>query len=154
MVSVANAHIEHISPKSKNFPFIFEAKNLCVICADCNTIKRAQEVIHEGIETIVRPDGRTRYPSSPNSFHIVHPHIDEYDEHIVKHGRIYVDKSTKGHFTIGCCKLNRFFHQFDVDDDFVDDEQLNQMMTNYLNSQSSLQRSSILQQLRDALINL
>ena len=32
--SASNSHVEHILPKSRYFKFIFEPKNLCVICAE------------------------------------------------------------------------------------------------------------------------
>lgn len=154
LVSAQNAHVEHISPKSQRVDFMFEPKNLCVICADCNTIKRAQEVTNTEPQTIESLNERVQYPRASNSFKIVHPHIDEYDLHIIKKGLIYIDRSQKGHFTIGCCKLNRFFHQFEIDDSFVDDAQLNQMMTDYLESNSAIQKARILTELRNSLINM
>src|ERR1700741_3266522 len=39
IVSSQNCHVEHIAPKAKYPQFMFEPKNLCVICADCNAIK-------------------------------------------------------------------------------------------------------------------
>ncbi|MCG6400682.1 HNH endonuclease [Vibrio fluvialis] len=152
LTSAGNAHIEHIAPKSLHLDFIFEPKNLCVVCADCNTIKRNQEVINEVPDTFSR--SVTLYPRSSGAFKIVHPYFDDYDDHILIKGRIYIDKSDKGAFTISACKLNRYYHEFDIDDDFVDDEELVREMTEFLDARSSLKKAQILNRLRDMLFNL
>ncbi|MEE1982781.1 HNH endonuclease [Shewanella xiamenensis] len=150
--SASNAHIEHIAPKSLYLSFMFEPKNLCVICADCNEIKRNQEVLNEVVDTF---SGKVnRYPRSSSAFKIVHPLFDNYDEHILKKGRVYIDRSAKGAFTIGACKLNRYFHEFGVDDEFVNDEELVSQMNEYIGSQSTVQKAGILNRLRDMLFNL
>jgi hypothetical protein len=107
-----NCHVEHIAPKSKYQSFMFEPKNLCVICADCNTIKREQEVLQEVPDTVVRGSTRRQYPRSGSAFKIVHPHFDDYNDHIEMFGLFYVDKTDKGHFTIGACRLNRKLRAF------------------------------------------
>lgn len=123
-IGVRAAHaapIEHIVPKSEYLDFIFEPRNLCVVCPDCNEYKGKGEVLCEPIISGAR---RRRYPTASSSFRIIHPHIDEYEEHIIKANRIYVDITPKGHFTIGLCKLNRFFHHFGACDEFVNDVKL------------------------------
>ncbi|WOC25028.1 HNH endonuclease [Pseudoalteromonas sp. N1230-9] len=150
--SASNAHVEHIAPKSLYLSFMFEPKNLCVICADCNEIKRNQEVMNEAVDTF--SNNVKSYPRSSGAFKIVHPLFDNYDEHILKKGRVYIDRSTKGAFTIGVCKLNRYFHEFGVDDEFVNDEELVGQMNEYIGSQSTLQKAGILNRLRDILFNL
>lgn len=110
--SANNCHVEHIAPKSKYQKFIFEAKNLCVICADCNEIKREQETLSSELDPI-RKKSVKLYPRSKSAFLIVHPHFDNYNEHIkILSGNHYIDLSMKGHFTIGSCKLNRFLHRY------------------------------------------
>lgn len=152
LVSAGNAHIEHIAPKSLYLTFIFEPKNICVVCADCNTIKRNQEVLNEVPDTFSRVF--VRYPRSPSAFKIVHPHFDDYDDHILVKGRIYIDKSLKGSFTIGVCKLNRYFHEFGVDDDFVDDDEIIAVMNSFMEGRSSSQKAHALNKLRDMIFNL
>jgi hypothetical protein len=123
-VGVRAAHaapIEHIVPKSQYLEFIFEPKNLCVVCADCNEYKGKNEVFHE---PVIFGGKRKRYPTASSAFRIIHPHIDEYEAHILKANRVYVDLTAKGHYTIGICKLNRFFHHFGACDEFVDDTDL------------------------------
>jgi uncharacterized protein (TIGR02646 family) len=102
-----NCHIEHIAPKSIHPEYIFEPKNLCVICADCNQIKRDQETTHQIPDTLKKKYKR-KYPDKSEDFYIVHPHFDKYDDHILIINGYYIDKgSKKGSFTIGACLLNR-----------------------------------------------
>ncbi|EOV8972705.1 HNH endonuclease [Cronobacter turicensis] len=119
--SAQAAPVEHIIPKSQYLQFIFEPKNLCVICPDCNEYKGKNEVLFEPVVTGTR---RKRYPTSSASFRIVHPHIDEYDAHIIKANQLYVDRTPKGHYTIGICKLNRFYHNFGACDELIEDVKL------------------------------
>jgi hypothetical protein len=149
-VSPANAHVEHIAPKSLHLKFIFEPKNLCVICADCNTIKNDQEVLEEIPDTFER--ACVLYPRSSGAFKIVHPFFDEYDAHILILGRLYINKTPKGNFTIGACNLNRYLQEFGVDEKFVDDEQLIEVMNNFIESGSSIQRAHELRKLQDMII--
>lgn len=129
-IGVRAAHaapIEHIVPKSQYISFIFEPKNLCVVCPDCNEYKGKNEVLFEP----VIDTGRIRYPTASASFRIVHPHIDDYEMHIIKANRIYVDITPKGHYTIGICKLNRFFHHFGACDEFVNDAKIAEANENF-----------------------
>ena len=106
--SALNCHVEHIAPKAKYPHFIFTPTNLCVICSDCNTNKRDQEVHKYSKSSIIQNKRRVKYPKSASSFLIVHPHFDNYEEHILIVGSFYVDKgSRKGNYTIGICNLNR-----------------------------------------------
>ncbi|RSC25923.1 HNH endonuclease [Pseudomonas putida] len=133
-IAVRAAHaapIEHIVPKSEYREFIFEPKNLCVICPDCNEYKGKNQVLYEPVVTGER---RRRYPTASASFRIVHPHIDKYVHHILKANRVYVDVTPKGHYTIGVCKLNRFFHYFGVCDEFVDDAVLAEANDQFFNT--------------------
>jgi uncharacterized protein (TIGR02646 family) len=108
-----NCHIEHIAPKSKYRDFIFEVKNLCVICAECNKIKRHQETIGVEPDTVKNGKKRKMYPRSSDAFLIIHPHFDNYDDHIEIFGDfIYGDKSEKGGNTIKFCMLNRRLRKF------------------------------------------
>lgn len=114
--SAGGAPVEHIVPKSQYLSFMFEPKNLCVVCPDCNEYKSKKEVFDP---VMVAP--RVNYPAIGNAFRIVHPHFDEYEEHIMKHNRVYVDCSDKGGYTIYICNLNRFFRKFGRCDEFVND---------------------------------
>lgn len=133
LISVANCHVEHIAPKSLHLDFIFNPKNLCVICADCNQIKRNQETLGDIPETIKNVSGRKRYPISSGAFKIVHPHFDNYDDHIVIVNGCYIDKgSKKGNFTIGACNLNRKLGVFGWEPIIINDEKLTSDMNSYI----------------------
>lgn len=123
-IGVRAAHaapIEHIVPKSQYLAFVFEPKNLCVICPDCNEYKGKNEVMYE---PVIKGPRRVRYPTVSSAFQIVHPHYDDYSAHIMKANRVYIDRTPKGHYTIGVCKLNRFFHYFGACDEFINDAEL------------------------------
>ncbi|MGI2167448.1 HNH endonuclease [Shewanella oncorhynchi] len=150
--SAANCHVEHITPKSKYLKFIFEAKNLCVACADCNEIKREQETLGTEPDPLVDGDIRVQYPRSSNAFKIVHPHFDNYNDHIKIFNGYYVDSSPKGHFTIGACKLNRHLHEFGWEEDLVSEDHITEIMNEYLECSDSLSKNSILQKLKRILV--
>ncbi|MFT5760506.1 MAG: hypothetical protein ACI9LM_005293 [Alteromonadaceae bacterium] len=113
VTSALNCHVEHIAPKSKHEKFIFDPKNLCIACADCNVIKKEQDTI----SPLKNGKKRTRYPSSANAFKIIHPHFDNWDDHLkIFGGRWYIDKLPKGNFTIGVCKLNQRSIKYGIDE--------------------------------------
>ena len=95
--------IEHIVAKDKKAQFMFEPRNLCVACKDCNGAKSSKEVL-------INP-GRVRFPSNSRDYNIVHPHFDDYEAHIsaVVPGEFYRPLSEKGEFTIITCRLLRFY---------------------------------------------
>lgn len=96
--------IEHIVSRATHPFFMFEPRNLAVACHDCNGAKSDQRVL--------RNDRRVTYPSEAGAFLIVHPHFDNYDEHIIYRDFIYVGKSEKGKRTIYVCDLLRFAQRF------------------------------------------
>jgi uncharacterized protein (TIGR02646 family) len=107
--SAASAPIEHIVPRSTHPRFMFEPRNLCVTCADCNEYKNNKAVTRS--EEVLSRKG-VRYPTQTDAFRVVHPHFDVYDKHIYKSGRVYIPLSPKGNWTIYACELNRFFMRF------------------------------------------
>lgn len=118
--SAFGAQIEHIVPKSQHLGFMFEPKNMCVICPDCNEFKSNREAL---ARPVLAAD-RVNYPSTPSSFRIVHPHLDSYEEHIAKFNRLYVECSDKGGYTIYICNLNRFYRKFGRCEELVQDVDL------------------------------
>jgi predicted nucleic acid-binding Zn ribbon protein len=116
---------------------------LCVICSDCNSIKRNQQVLSQEPDTIIGKN-RKLYPRASSSFFIVHPHFDCWDEHIHVVGKYYVDRSEKGHFTIGACNLNRHLRKFGWEPTFVDDAQMRIAMNSYLNDTDPIKKASAL----------
>ncbi|WP_350603860.1 HNH endonuclease [Pseudoalteromonas sp. SMN1298-MNA-CIBAN-0114] len=113
VVSALNCHIEHIVPKSLHDKYMFLPKNLCIACADCNQIKKDVETL------TLNKEGkkRTLYPRASSAFKIVHPHFDNYEDHIdISRDSWYIDKTIKGHFTIGVCKLNQRSADYGIDE--------------------------------------
>ena len=115
--AAAGAPVEHIVPKSQYLNFMFEPKNLCVVCPDCNEYKGKREVLADPVMVT----HRVSYPTAGSAFRIMHPHFDEYEENIIRHNKIYVECSDKGGYTIYICNLNRFFRKFGRCDEFVND---------------------------------
>lgn len=151
--SASNCHIEHIAPKSIYRNFIFEPKNLCVVCADCNEIKRELETIDGNIDTIKNGKRRKQYPRSSNAFKIFHPHFDIYNDHIEVLGNsYYLDKTKKGHYTIGACKLNRKLHKFGWVREVIEDVEISTIMNDFLIEKSQIKKGLLLQRLRKLLI--
>ncbi|EKO3629018.1 hypothetical protein [Vibrio metschnikovii] len=95
--------IEHIVAKDKKVQFMFEPRNLCVACKDCNCSKNSKQVL-------VSPS-RVKFPTNSKAYKIVHPHFDDYEEHInaVVPGEFYRPLTEKGEFTIITCRLLRFY---------------------------------------------
>lgn len=152
--SANNSHVEHIAPKSLYLDFIFHPKNICVICTDCNEIKRNQEVLNEMPDTLNDGSGRKKYPHASNSFKIVHPHIDEYAKHIVQVGKLYVNLTKKGHFTIGACGLNRYVEKFGWQTELVDKAEISMMMNTFLQSTDPADQRDLLFALQQKLMKV
>lgn len=93
---------EHIIPKSTHPSFMFEPKNLCITCPDCNNEKRDGRVLDR--------ESRVRFPMNSTAYKIVHPHFDSYDEHldVIVVGKLYRFRTPKGRFTYRIYGLDRF----------------------------------------------
>lgn len=148
IVYPTNAHIEHIAPKSLHPEYIFEAKNLCVICSDCNQIKKKQETINE-IPDTVKKKYKTKYPDKPDDFFLVHPHFDDYDKHILIINGFYVDNdSKKGNFTIGACRLNRKLSISGWEPEVVEETEIIEDFTEYIEETNTLKKGKILEKIK------
>lgn len=93
--------LEHIACRSTHPQFMLHMQNLAVSCKDCNNSKSTKKVmVSRAILT---------YPARSEAFEIVHPHFDDWNEHILTVlGVIYVPKTEKGKRTIEVCGLLRF----------------------------------------------
>lgn len=151
--SVFNCHVEHIAPKSKYREFIFEPKNLCVICADCNEIKREQETLGEIPDTVKKGGKRKRYPRTSKAFKIVHPHFDDYEEHIeIFANQFYADKTEKGGYTILYCRLNRRLHKFGWSREIVDNSDVFELMNKCLDETNTSRQQKLLRDIGKLLL--
>lgn len=145
--AAANAHIEHILPKSKHPNFLFEPKNLCVICADCNTAKNDNNVLNDN-ESDTLNGSAAVYPRASLRFKIVHPSIDEYDNHIKIHrDKYYSDLTEKGWFTIGICKLNRYTRKFGFEPESLSDYALFEQLKKFKDGNDA-DRDEVFKELR------
>jgi len=97
--------VEHIIPRSSHPIFLFTPRNLAVSCIDCNGRKRDKNVLVT--------DRRSRYPEDGSFFKIIHPHFDEYSDHILVFSeKFYQAKTRKGEETIAICGLGRFSYAY------------------------------------------
>ncbi|MCD9472572.1 hypothetical protein C9J19_19525 [Photobacterium phosphoreum] len=155
IVAVGNAHVEHIVPKSIYPKFMFEPKNLCVICADCNQIKRDQEVTRNIPNTLKKP--YVKYPRSSKPFLIVHPHFDVWDDYLVKFNGFYVGKDDhkdrKGSFTIYACGLNRKLAKFGYEKEIYSDDDLMEAARQLIESDNLITKLNALTNLKKIINN-
>jgi hypothetical protein len=77
---------------------------------DCN-LKKSEKDPFINKEAMVNPK-RITYPKNSSAFRIVHPHFDNYNDHIYNLGMVYLGKTEKGKATIYACDLLRFAQQF------------------------------------------
>lgn len=152
--SASNSHVEHLIPKSKALNFIFEPKNLCVVCSDCNDIKKEKEVLSAVDNTIKRKKEYKRYPTSTNAYLIYHPHFDKYEDHIFKCGDIYIDCSPKGSYTMMICKLNRKAHKYGIEPTLLSQSELFDLMNQITTEQNFTKRYVLMNKIREYFISI
>ena len=116
--SAAGAPVEHIANKASYLQFMFEPKNLCVTCPDCNEYKRNREVL---ADPVLRGNAVRKYPTDTDRFRIFHPHYDTYVDHIRRAGYLYFANSPKGSHTIYVCYLSRFMAAIGLTDELLHD---------------------------------
>lgn len=116
--SAAGATVEHIACRSVYPQFMFEPKNLCVVCPDCNEFKRAREALAD--PTIIAKNPK-RYPKKSESFRIYHPHFDVYSDHIKRAGILYLTPTAKGAYTAYVCHFSRFIEAIGITDELLQD---------------------------------
>lgn len=135
--------VEHILPKSLFPQFLFEPKNLIIICPDCNGPKGNQNTHVNGLSAC----SQKNYPRSSGRFTIIHPFFDQYQEHIHKIPAKHCDYpdhyflrglTPKGKATVKMCDLNRFYQDFagykdmtgkqvESLDQFIEDKEINSL---------------------------
>jgi hypothetical protein len=92
--------IEHVVAQKPHPEFMFTSENLAVACKECNTAKGMTESLVDPSVTV--------YPGSSDDFHLVHPHFDEWSDHILRDHLVYAAWTPKGTWTIRECGLGRF----------------------------------------------
>lgn len=96
----ADWDVEHVVSQKRRPEFLFTQVNLGVACKECNGNKSDKE-------TLVKPLAAP-YPMTSDAFLVVHPHFDEWSDHILRDHLTYASFTEKGKWTIEECKLNRF----------------------------------------------
>lgn len=100
--------VEHVAPKSLHPRFLFESFNIAVSCKACNIAKSERNTL---------AGNPKKYPQDGTRFLIIHPHFDNYDDHIeiIKLGTQFIYRaknSGKGKATYIACDLIRFDYSF------------------------------------------
>ena len=150
--AAANCHVEHLLAKSRYRSFIFEPRNLCVVCAECNTVKCKKEASSAPIDALEKATAK-RYPRSSGAFKIVHPHFDEYAEHIdILKNKFYVPKTPKGYFTVSACDLNAHLREFGWRPEFVDEVEARAVARQFLEAKTPEETKLAIRDLQDALL--
>lgn len=93
---------EHILDKSGHPEFMMEFDNLAAACKPCNTAKGKRSAL---VAPMPKP---ISIPSISSDYSIVHPHIDEWDEHLAfdQYGCVRAKPGRpKGVFTIKICRI-------------------------------------------------
>ena len=131
---------EHIIPKDSHPSFMFEAKNLCISCKDCNLSKLNQNVLVN--------KKRKTFPDCKEDYIISHPHFDNYDSDIkiIALAAFYLPKTEKGRKTVEICGLLRFLYKFaDYDCNSKDvDERIGALYTELMETKDAVQRHFLL----------
>lgn len=93
---------EHIIDKEGSPQWMFEPLNLCVACKDCNGAK--------GNKKVTKNNSYKKFPSKSANYKIIHPHFDDYKQHIkvAVPGAVYLFITEKGQNTIEICGLLRY----------------------------------------------
>lgn len=117
--------VEHIIPRILAKNFMFDPKNLCVSCIDCNMEKTNKKV--------TKSVAQNRLPKRSDQYLIVHPHFDNYEDYIlvVEVGMYYITLKEKGRKTIEICGLNRFY-QFSTYNSAVQNDERIRLLANRL----------------------
>ncbi|WP_455893704.1 HNH endonuclease [Pseudomonas palmensis] len=97
---------EHIIPKDSHPRFMFEPRNLCVSCKDCNLQKSNKNVLVNR--------GRVTFPDKSQDYLLCHPFFDVYSEHVtvLREAGFYLPKTEKGRVLVETCGLLRFLYNF------------------------------------------
>lgn len=94
--SASTTHIEHIAPKKDYVYFTFEPLNLVLACQRCNIDKKRTG------DYLVKKN--RIYKNC--TFNIVHPYLDDLDDHIEYTRVVILSKTIKGQKTISEFELN------------------------------------------------
>ncbi len=123
--------VEHIISKTGHPQFLFEPKNLCISCPDCN--------IEKGEKGVLDRENRVKFTDKSEAYKIVHPHFDKYEEHIkvLVKGKLYQFKTKKGRKTIQTYGLDRFMEDAGRNKVSNHNTEIKELLTSLLYSEDS-----------------
>lgn len=93
---------EHIIDKGQHPQFMFDTRNLAAACKPCNNTKDQNWVLASA-------DVPADIPANSEDYSILHPHLDEWDDHFVYDGfnRVIPKPDTKGAETLRVCGIHK-----------------------------------------------
>lgn len=103
MPNATTYHADHIVDKSTYRKFTFEPSNFGVACAVCNVHKGKKNVLAAGVDIAL-----TKLPDGKDDYLIVHPHLDEWSDHLGFDGDGFIRSikpNGKGKNTIDICGI-------------------------------------------------
>lgn len=101
-----DVNIEHIVSKAKHSIFTYKPENLILSCSDCNSLKNDSDVFARNFNASTF-NSWNDYPMESGDYKIIHPYIDQYEEHLIREGILYKYKDNKGLETIKAYNLDR-----------------------------------------------
>lgn len=138
---------DHIIARDTHAQFMFEPQNLAICCRGCNRRKSNKNVL-------INPKRKT-FPAKSGDYLIVHPHFDDYSEHIRWFGQVCTPrKSSKGEKTIEICGLMRFAADYAGLDTDVNDRRFDELVGKLITTNSKLEGEAILASLKVYVDNL
>ncbi|GAA6131708.1 HNH endonuclease [Halopseudomonas sabulinigri] len=136
--------VEHVISRIENGGFMFEPRNLCVSCPDCNVSK--------GVKKVTNSKAKKSYP---RNFIIAHPHFDKYEDHVkvISAGSYYFARTAKGEQTIAVCRLNRFYEVAEYEADGIDLDEIQSLAAQLEAATTQKQRQELCRKLAVASIS-
>lgn len=138
---------DHVIARDTHAQFMFEPRNLAISCRGCNGAKSNKNVL--------KNPKRKTFPVKASDYLIVHPHFDDYDEHIRWFGQVCAPrKSTKGANTIVVCGLMRFAAEYAGLDTDVNDRRFDELVGKLITTNTKLDGNAVLASLKVYIDNL
>lgn len=138
---------DHVIARDTHAQFMFEPRNLAICCRGCNGEKSNKNVLKNA--------KRKTFPVKSSDYLIVHPHFDDYDEHIRWFGQVCAPrKSSKGANTIELCGLMRFAADYAGLDTDVNDRRFDELVGKLITTNTKLEGNAVLASLKVYIDNL
>lgn len=138
---------DHVIARDTHAQFMFEPRNLAICCRGCNGEKSNKNVL--------KNPKRKTFPVKSSDYLIVHPHFDDYHEHIRWFGQVCTPRnSLKGAKTIELCGLLRFAADYAGLDTDVNDRRFDELVGKLMTTNTKLDGNAVLAGLKVYIDNL